>query len=145
MVLKWNVSNNIIHSKILFTCKIIEEKLKVNGIRCYWVNVPVSFVRGNLDGRLFIVLNFFIEFGFSNGPLSISATLEDQAAQSNIRLFCTSSQVLTIDSQDNEEDDSSDDDEDHSSEDDKITLKMEKTEKRMIYHSRWWVHRSSGF
>ena len=78
-----------------------------------------------------------IEFGFSNGPLSICATLEDQAAQSNIRLFCTSSQVLTIDSQDNE---------DHSSEDDKMTLKTEKKEKkRMIYHSKWWVHRSSGF
>ena len=55
MVLKWYVSNNIIHFKILFTCKIIEETLKVNGIRCHWVNVPVS-IRGNLDGRHFIVL-----------------------------------------------------------------------------------------
>ena len=47
----------------------------------------------------------------------VSATLEDQVAQSNIRLFGTSSQVLTVGPQDNEEDDSSDDDEDLSSED----------------------------
>jgi ribosome biogenesis protein BMS1 len=49
----------------------------------------------------------------------VSATLEDQVAQSNIRLFGTSSQVLAVDPQDNEEeeDDSSDDDEDLSSED----------------------------
>jgi ribosome biogenesis protein BMS1 len=47
----------------------------------------------------------------------VSATLEDQVAQSNIRLFGTSSQVLTVSPQDNEEDDSSDDDEDLSSED----------------------------
>ena len=48
----------------------------------------------------------------------VSATLEDQVAQSNIRLFGTSSQVLTVDPQDDEEDDSSDDDEGLSSEDD---------------------------
>ena len=41
----------------------------------------------------------------------VSATLEDQVAQSNIRLFGTSSQVLTVGQQDNE-DDSSDDDDD---------------------------------
>ena len=48
----------------------------------------------------------------------VSATLEDQVAQSNIRLFGTSSQVLTVGPQDNEEDDSSEDDEDLSSDDD---------------------------
>jgi ribosome biogenesis protein BMS1 len=47
----------------------------------------------------------------------VSATLEDQVAQSNIRLLGTSSQVLAVGTQDNEEDDSSDDDEDLSSED----------------------------
>ena len=34
----------------------------------------------------------------------VSATLEDQVAQSNIRLFGTSSQVFTADPQNNEED-----------------------------------------
>ena len=48
----------------------------------------------------------------------VSATLEDQVAQSNIRLFGTSSQVLTVDPQDNEKDDSSEDDQGLSSEDD---------------------------
>ena len=48
----------------------------------------------------------------------VSATLEDQVAQSNVRLFGTSSQVLTVDPQDNEEDDSSEDDEGPSFEDD---------------------------
>ena len=62
----------------------------------------------------------------------VSATLEDQTAQSNIRLFSTSSQVLTDDPQDNEEDDSSDDDEGHCSEDDTMTLKTLKTEKKRI-------------
>ena len=47
----------------------------------------------------------------------VSATLEDQVAQSNIRLFGTSSQVLTVGQQDDEEDDSSDDDEDLGPED----------------------------
>ena len=47
----------------------------------------------------------------------LNATLEDQLAQSNIRLFGTSSQVLTVDPQDNEEDDSSDHVEGLSSED----------------------------
>ena len=48
----------------------------------------------------------------------VHANLEDQVAQSNIRLSGTSSQVLTVDLQDNEEDDSSEDDEGPSSEDD---------------------------
>ena len=48
----------------------------------------------------------------------VSATLEDQVAQSNIRLLGTSSQVLTVDPQDDEGDDSSDEkDEGLSSED----------------------------
>ena len=38
----------------------------------------------------------------------VSATLEDQVAQSNIRLFLTSSQVIIVDLQDNEEGDSED-------------------------------------
>ena len=45
----------------------------------------------------------------------VSATLEDRVTQSNIRLFGTSSHVLTVG---DEEDDSSDDNEDLSSEDD---------------------------
>ena len=45
----------------------------------------------------------------------LSTTLEDQLAQSNV--FCTSSQVLTLDSQDNEEEYASDDDEGLRSED----------------------------
>ena len=48
----------------------------------------------------------------------VSVTLEDQVIQSNIRLFGTSSQNLTVGQQDNEEDDSSDDEESLSSEDD---------------------------
>ena len=48
----------------------------------------------------------------------VNATLEDQVAQSNIRLLGTSSQVLAVNTQDNEEDDSSDDGEGLSSEDD---------------------------
>ena len=49
----------------------------------------------------------------------VSATLEDQVAQSNIRLLGTSTQVLTVDPQDDDEDssDENDDDEDLSSED----------------------------
>ena len=45
----------------------------------------------------------------------LSATFEDQLAQSNV--FCTSSQVLTLDSQDNEEEYASDDEEGLRSED----------------------------
>ena len=48
----------------------------------------------------------------------VNATLEDQVAQSNIRLLGTSSQVLAVNTQDNEEDDSSDNGEGLSSEDD---------------------------
>jgi hypothetical protein len=53
----------------------------------------------------------------------VSATLEDQVVQSNILLFGTSSQVLTID---NEEDDSSDDDEGLSSEDEDLKVSQGK-------------------
>ena len=37
----------------------------------FWANVPGSFTRGNLDGKLFIV-EFFIEFRFTNTSLAVS-------------------------------------------------------------------------
>ena len=87
-----------------------------------WVNVSGCFNRGNLVGRFFIV-ELFGEFGFTNtwpDPLGAkvndwywtsktqNAALEDQVAQ--MQHHSSFRQVLTLDSQDNEENDSSDDD-----------------------------------
>ncbi|KAF8802091.1 GTP binding protein [Phlegmacium glaucopus] len=72
-----------------------------------WVNVPGSFTRGNADvpqgeGEQMVM-----------DLQDVSATLEDQVAQSNIRLFGTSSKVLTVDPTQDDDEGFSDDDSDH--------------------------------
>ena len=91
-----------------------------------WVNVSGRSTRGNLDGRLFIVIYLFIiEFRFTNTSWPVSrcegeqivTDFQDQSATlwrptgPERCFFGTSSQVLTLDPQDNEEDYASDDDE----------------------------------
>ncbi|KAF8158573.1 GTP binding protein [Crassisporium funariophilum] len=85
-----------------------------------WVNVPGSFTRGNMDvpqgeGEQMVM-----------DLQDVSTTLEDQVAQSNIRLLGTSSHALTVDpaandndfDEEDEEGLSDDEDEEGDSEDD---------------------------
>jgi ribosome biogenesis protein BMS1 len=110
-----------------------------------WVNVPGSFTRGNMDGK-FLRCHLMSYNNLKNWYIvpqgegeqmvmdlqDVDATLEDRVAQSNIRLFGTSSKTLTVDpssnatvveadsdEEDEEEfDDDSDEDEDAHSDSD---------------------------
>jgi hypothetical protein len=98
----------------------------------------VASPKRELDGRLFYCF-YFIEFRFTEHIMASPPQGEGEQMDygpprrkrnprrptlGNVHIFSTSSQVLTVGQQDNEEEYSSVDDEGLSSEDKKTTLKM---------------------